>query len=295
MKNFILDIWSDLREKRLWPVAVALLVGLLAVPVVLSKPAEEVEPAAPTSAATPPEVTGQLLPADLEAAKPLLRTSTLNEFDSKDPFKPLKALEQVEQAAGVEPAPGDALAQGETGGTGVGGGGSAPSDGGQGQTPSIQEEEKTVFTYQAVVELTTASGAKKRVVNRLGILPRDTNPLLVFLGVSADNNGEAVFLVDSTVTQAGEGRCRPSAATCSFLYLTQENGNDEHIFTTDDGKEYGIKLLKIRRVEVGRRSRRAPRCRTPRLARARAEFTSVDPSENPLAGFDFPLFADEEE
>ena len=44
MTNFLLDIWSDLREKRLWPVAVALLVALVAVPVVLSKPAEEAEP-----------------------------------------------------------------------------------------------------------------------------------------------------------------------------------------------------------------------------------------------------------
>ena len=72
----------------------------------------------------------------------------------------------------------------------------------------------------------------------------------MFLGVSADDPDEAVFLVDSTVTQAGEGRCRPSAATCSFLYLTTRDGRDEHIFTTDDGKEYAIKLLEIRRVQV---------------------------------------------
>jgi len=292
MTNFLLDIWSDLREKRLWPVAVALLVGLVAVPVVLKKPAEEVEPAAaPTSVGAPngPASAGQLLPADLEAAKPLLQTSTLNEFDSKDPFKPLKALAKVEEAAGVEPSPTDALTGGETGGTGTGG--EIPSGGG-GEAPSVQEEEKTVFTYQVVVELTTASGIKKRIVNRLGILPRDTNPLLVFLGVSADDNGEAVFLVDSTVTQAGEGRCRPSATTCSFLYLTKEDGNDEHIFTTDDGKEYAIKLLQIRRVQVKQASSPAP---DAQAGVAKAKFAAVDPAENPLAGFDFPLFADEEE
>ncbi len=38
MKIFLLDLWHDLREKRLWPVAVVLAVGLVAVPVVLSKP-----------------------------------------------------------------------------------------------------------------------------------------------------------------------------------------------------------------------------------------------------------------
>ena len=287
--KFVLDIWTDLRQKRLWPVAVALLVGLVAVPVVLMKPAEEAAPATPpTSVATPsgPSSAGQVLPADLEAAKPLLQTSTLNEFDSKDPFKPLKALEKVEQAAGVESTPtgGSTPGVGSDGGTGSGGGTENP--------PAETEQKTTVFTYQAVVELTTANGTKKRVVNRLGILPRDTNPLLVFLGVSADDNGEAVFLVDSTVTQAGEGRCRPSATTCSFLYLTREDGNDEHIFTTDDGKEYGIKLLQIRRVQVKESQPSAP---DAQAGAARAEFAAVDPAKDPFAGFTFPLFADEEE
>ena len=41
MNDFLNDLWNDLREKRLWPVAALLLVGLIAVPVVLSKPTEE--------------------------------------------------------------------------------------------------------------------------------------------------------------------------------------------------------------------------------------------------------------
>ena len=38
MKIFLLDLWQDLKEKRLWPVAVVLLVALVAVPVLLAKP-----------------------------------------------------------------------------------------------------------------------------------------------------------------------------------------------------------------------------------------------------------------
>ena len=45
VKTFCRDLWNDLRARRLWPVAALLLVGLVAVPVVLSKQAEE--PAAP--------------------------------------------------------------------------------------------------------------------------------------------------------------------------------------------------------------------------------------------------------
>ena len=42
MKVFLLDLWHDLKEKRLWPVAVVLLVALVAVPVLLAKPAGDV-------------------------------------------------------------------------------------------------------------------------------------------------------------------------------------------------------------------------------------------------------------
>ncbi len=41
MKIFLLDLWHDLRQKRLAPVAVVLLLALVAVPVLLAKPAEE--------------------------------------------------------------------------------------------------------------------------------------------------------------------------------------------------------------------------------------------------------------
>jgi hypothetical protein len=41
MKNFLADLWNDLRAKRLWPLAVVLLAGLVAVPVVLSQSAQE--------------------------------------------------------------------------------------------------------------------------------------------------------------------------------------------------------------------------------------------------------------
>ena len=46
---FLIDLWSDLREKRMWPVALVLLLALIAVPVVLSKPSKE-----PAVVATPP-------------------------------------------------------------------------------------------------------------------------------------------------------------------------------------------------------------------------------------------------
>ena len=41
MKTFFLDLWHDLREKRMAPVAAVLALALVAVPVLLAKLAEE--------------------------------------------------------------------------------------------------------------------------------------------------------------------------------------------------------------------------------------------------------------
>src|SRR3712207_6062370 len=56
MTTFLIDIWHDLRAKRLWPVAVALLVATLAVPVVVVKPTE----APPAKDTAPPTTTAAL-------------------------------------------------------------------------------------------------------------------------------------------------------------------------------------------------------------------------------------------
>jgi hypothetical protein len=306
MNTFLFDIWTDLREKRLWPVAAGLLVGLIAVPFILAKPAEEAQPAPVATSADTDPVTAQLLPADLEAAKPLLRTSTLSEFESKDPFKPLRALEQMEDIAGVaSPLGGDLAAPddgaalgGETGGDTGGGFGGDTGGGDPGTTPPPVDEEKTVFTYQAVVQLGTPNGTRRRVVNRLGILPNASNPMLVFLGVTASDPDEAVFLVDSTVSQAGEGRCKPSVGVCSFLYLKTSDDQNEHIFTTDDGREYTIELVNVRRVKVQSvvsSASSAAEGDRPTASTALGATDELRPVGDGLAGFGFPLFADEEE
>ena len=52
MKIFLLDLWQDLRAKRLWPVALVLGAALIAVPVVLSKSPDAQPAPAPEANAT---------------------------------------------------------------------------------------------------------------------------------------------------------------------------------------------------------------------------------------------------
>ena len=105
------------------------------------------------------------------------------------------------------------------------------------------------FTY--VLDVTFWSNGKKRRfqnLKKLDMLPNQAAPLLIFMGVS-DNAGNAVFLVDSTLSAAGEGKCKPSRDDCAFLYL---GAGAEEEFTNDDNDSYRLIVNEIKQGQ-GRR------------------------------------------
>ena len=255
MQVFLLDLWHDLRDKRLWPVAVVLLLGLIAVPVLLAKPAEDPSP-------VPVPVVKD--DAKREAAAALAQVklgedagakgSTLGVFDPSDPFKlPKGAMQEDEPDTGSSSGPGD-----DSGSAG-GSGGSKPDDGGStsggttgggntgGGTTGGGTPTTTVYKYVVDVKF-TANGRTRHLkgLEKLDMLPNESSPLLIFMGVTAKGSN-AVFLVDSTLEAAGEGRCKPSASQCAFAYI---GAGSEYVFTEDDGDTYTIQIEEIRRVEV---------------------------------------------
>jgi hypothetical protein len=252
MKIFLLDLWHDLRAKRLAPVAAVLALALVAVPVVLSKPSETPAPPPPTARKAPdPKDLKALASVKLEQTDE--RGSSLDMFDPSDPFRPPKKVTKrsnqdgdvASTVAGETPSSGgDTGSTGETPSTGGGttGGGETPSTGG-GDAPT------TTVQYRYVVDLTfTANGRTRHVksMERLDMLPSQDSPLLLFLGVTA-NAGNAVFLVDSTLEAAGEGKCKPRASECAFLYI---GAGSEHEFTNEDGDSYTLRINEIRKVKV---------------------------------------------
>jgi hypothetical protein len=66
------------------------------------------------------------------------------------------------------------------------------------------------------------------------------------MGVTA-NGGNAVFMVDSTLSAAGEGKCKPSASRCAFAYI---GAGSEYMFRNEDGDTYRVKIDEIRKVKV---------------------------------------------
>jgi hypothetical protein len=133
MKNLLLDLWHDLRAKRLWPVALVLLAGLVTVPVVLSKKAEEptVAPPSPAKAEKPePEGPAQLAEVKLEDLGQGTGSSLSSFNDPSNPFAPpQKVLDKIQRESEGTDAGADA--GGSSGSSGGGGGGSKVSvDGG---------------------------------------------------------------------------------------------------------------------------------------------------------------------
>ncbi len=288
MKIFLLDLWHDLREKRLWPVAVALAVGLLVVPVVLSKPAAN-PPAKPVQQQAEADSFQDKLKAltsvKLEEAA-AGRGSSLNTFDPSNPFDPPKIAKAKKDGAPSSVASdqggGPSTSGGDTGSTG----GDSPSTGGDspstgGDSPSTGGDTPSTTQYRYVVDLTFRANGRTRKVRsmeRLDMLPNADSPLLIFLGVSP-GAGNAVFLVDSTLETAGEGSCKPRASECAFLNL---GAGSEHEFTNDEGDSYMLRIDEIRKVRVGSASAAS------RGKRASAAVGA--PTE--ARRFEFPLLAD---
>lgn len=265
MTPLALGIWEDLREKRLWPVAVLLVVALLVVPVMLRKPAEEIPAAVVGDTAVATTADGLPSPeAVLEGGgKPLVTLavlrapSDLERFDVKNPFKPLRELDGQpagETAAGSGESSSSDGGIVDLGGGGDTGGGGIPAPGGGDPAPAPTDpgdgggDQRLTFSADVTFDGPTAPERRYRNLPRLSMLPSTSNPRLVYLGVNGSGNG-AVFLVDSTLQAAeGEGTCTPSGDDCATISL--EPG-EQRYFTDDQNRRYFLRVDQIRVRPIG--------------------------------------------
>src|SRR5204863_2098528 len=101
-----------------------------------------------------------------------------------------------------------------------------PSGGGGGGGTSV------THTYYAFhIDVRFGSRGHEKIykdVKQLSMLPDDKSPVVVFMGMSSDFK-TAIFLVDSSKYEAdGEGKCKPSPRSCSFVELNvHDSGNEE--------------------------------------------------------------------
>ena len=202
-------IWADLVDKRLWPVALALVVAAVAIPVLLHKPADKVT-AGPTAreAAAPGLSAGSSISLNQDHAQGLLVGGRMH-----DPFRQLHLPKAT--TAGSTSALGPAQASGATSTTssGQGGGGTSPSGGG-GTSGGGHKHATTAKVRVAFGK--TGGSLKTYSLVPLTPLSSASDPVLVFLGVQKDGK-TAAFLVSSDAAPQGDGNCSPSRSVCATL------------------------------------------------------------------------------
>jgi hypothetical protein len=272
MTTFFIDLWHDLRERRLWPVAVGLLAAIVAVPAILFKPASDAAP--PTAAAPKPSGVATLPVVNVESGP--VQGSKLEAFraSEKNPFKPMKDLAENPTSDGTKGVGGDtpgatAAGPGSSGGasgtdTGSTGGSDGGSSGGSvsggspsgGTTSPGGSTTPTTKWFRYAADFSfgrTGDKAKKfESVANFTLLPNETTPAVVFLGVDADGKTAMFYIADPGFAADGEGHCNADGAACRYVTLTADEDSDEETFSAVDGSaSYDLKLLDINREELG--------------------------------------------
>jgi hypothetical protein len=256
------SVFNDLVEKRLWPVAAALGIALIAIPVLLSKPAATEPAAGPTPPVTPATGSG----GSLSAFQPVVNTEgkksseirkNLRGFQSKDPFK-VHGLggggDSSDSGTVTVEGTGTASAGGGGGDTGSGSlvtpdstsgsGDQGTSGSGDQGTSGSGSAGLTYYHYTVDVRFGKSDNLDKKRLENFRALPSSENPVIVFMGVK-DDGETAVFLVSSASSTTGEGDCEPDD-TCTFLYM---KAGDQQSFEAVDGNDqvvtYVLKLLDV--------------------------------------------------
>jgi hypothetical protein len=247
---FLKNIGHDLIEKRLWPVALLLVVALVAVPVLLGGGSAQT-PAAGATAAVPGATGGAgQSPVSLSTTAGQERAYTRG-GKVRNPFKQPKVKAATDTTpAATSPGSGSTPSGSSTsGGNTPAGGGTTPtgSPTPSGTTPSATRPD-SLDTFRLTLRFGSAGNLRTiRDLARLSPLPSPNSPFFVFLGVLKDAK-TAVFLVSSDVTATGDGKCRPSAADCQTIEVKE--GDTEFFDLQNDGRtvQYEMDILHLDRT-----------------------------------------------
>jgi hypothetical protein len=253
LQKFAGDVVYDLRNRNLLLPVVALLVAIVAVPLLIARSgSDDSGPfglGAQASVETPPETENAVV-----AYRPGVRNfkKRLNHLAAKDPFKQQYAsapssssstssIDELAQALGGSSTSGT---------TGVGGGSTGPGasgGGGGGKSPGKVTRRTTYFWWQSDVQVGEA-GTPLTAMNNVKpfqFLPSPDRPVLTYIGTVSGS--QAVFLVSKDVVSiGGEGTCFPSVDACQLLGLNAGKGAD--VIYGPDGKTYHLDVLQVRRV-----------------------------------------------
>jgi hypothetical protein len=256
--SFLKNVLQDLVEKRLWPVAIALVAALVAVPIVLGGSSPEAAPVTDVASLTTTNglenhrdvARAQVVSLEEQAAGKVQRSGKV-----RDPFvqhhQP-KVTKIVTTAANTVSK---ALSGTTTSGTSSTGGtsdSSTPTTTTTTPTTTTKKPDSTsVDTYRVKLSFGEV-GAQKSYDNvaRLTPLPSSDNPFFVYLGL-ADDQKSAVFLINADAVPNGDGSCKPSHDDCQQITL---KAGDTEFFDLQSGTagvvQYQLDLKSIKKYKA---------------------------------------------
>ncbi|HUA72042.1 MAG TPA: hypothetical protein VMA96_13195 [Solirubrobacteraceae bacterium] len=230
------NMFKELVDRKLWPIALVLVIALVAVPVLLTKKA-------PTDIVTPPSgplpySSGTTLPAISVQTAP--GNSNLG-GKGRNPFTPQHvATTSTTAVVASVTTPSTGTTTTSTGSTGVsstgtsGGSGtsSSTSSSSSGSTPAPTSTTPapapkpapigltSTQAYHVSLAITTANGGVNTIdpLERLSILPSKQEPMLIDLGVLQGGHS-VVFVVEPGTVVSGAGTCTPGPIDCEILTL----------------------------------------------------------------------------
>ena len=274
--NVLSNMIKELRERKLWPIAILLIVALVAVPLLLSKKA-------PSNLVTQQPSTN--LPYSTGSALPAITVETAQGASkltgrARDPFTPQHAATNATAevtpstatpAAGSTAATGSTASTGSTGSTGAstvsaGGGSStaspAPSSPVTPSTPSTPSAPATTpkpapapsgltakQSYQVSLAITTKGGGLNTIdpLERLSVIPSPQQPLLVELGV-LQGGKRVVFAVQPGAAVSGPGTCTPGPIDCEVISLAP--GQTEGVSKQTPTGSAGVALFSVNAIRA---------------------------------------------
>lgn len=234
------NLIKELRERKLWPIAIGLIVALVAVPVLLSKKAPTTLVTQPTGGL--PYSTGTALPAIAIKTTPAVSKLAGR---GRDPFTPqdvatTATTTTTTTTSTTPPSSTTGVSAGSTGSST----GSSSSSGAGSATPSTSGATTPATTttptltpakpappapagltaqqsYQVSLAITTSNGGINTIdpLERLSVLPSVQQPLLVELGV-LQGGKQVLFAVEPGAAVSGPGTCTPGPIDCEVLSLS---------------------------------------------------------------------------
>lgn len=278
--NAARKLFEDLVEKRLWPVALLLVIAAIAVPVLLGAGSGAAQPAPPA----PPAAVAAATPAVDLVGPPAVRSRP---GSVRDPFRrpkrrtpkpasPRKASGAGSSNAGAAGSPGAGAPAGDAKVRSGSRSGSGPGSGSEQATSSkttvtrVAPTESAAeiaarSTYETVASFIGWRRNYQHALTGLAFFGALSHPALQYLGVSA-GGGRAIFLLGPEATIAGAGGACVVAEPCRAIGLRQ--GESLRVAVADGQRvirHYVLKVTSLRRVRrasralaVAQRERVAP-------------------------------------